>query len=211
MQISNLTNLSSMIYSCNVYFVQGNGHAFTDMNTLIDVGSDSSVVDRILHPTTAGDEKPVGQVILTHNHCDHAAILELVREKFEPVVYARSASVAPDFLLGDGQKLRCGDREFEVIYTPGHSEDSICLYCQTDGVLFAGDSPIVIRSSEGSYDDRFVQALEQLGQKDIRTIYFGHGSPLNKDAQAVLAKSLLNVRTALALQQRPEMKSNSFV
>jgi glyoxylase-like metal-dependent hydrolase (beta-lactamase superfamily II) len=119
MQISNLTNLSSMIYSCNVYLVQGNGHALTDMNTLVDVGIDPSVVDRILHQPTGGDKKLVEQVILTHSHFDHSAILELVRKKFEPAIYARSASVAPDFSLEDGQRLVCGDREFEVICTPG--------------------------------------------------------------------------------------------
>jgi glyoxylase-like metal-dependent hydrolase (beta-lactamase superfamily II) len=121
-----------MVYSCNVHLVQGNGHALTDMNTLVDVGSDPSAVDRILHQPTGGDKRLVEQVILTHSHFDYLAILELVREKVEPAVYARSASLAPDFMLEDGQRLICGDCEFEVICTPGHSEDSICLYCLSD-------------------------------------------------------------------------------
>jgi hypothetical protein len=81
MQISNLTNLSSMIYSCNVYLVQGNGHAPAGTNTLVDVGSDPSVVDRILHQPNGRDKKLIEQVILTHSHFDHSGILDLVREK----------------------------------------------------------------------------------------------------------------------------------
>jgi glyoxylase-like metal-dependent hydrolase (beta-lactamase superfamily II) len=201
MQISNLTSPSSIIYSCNVYLIQGDGSIVEDVNTLVDVGSDPSVIDRILNMPRGIGKKPIEQVILTHGHFDHTAMLELVRENFDPIVYAYSAAVAPDVLLKDGQKLRCGDREFEVIYTPSHSDDSICLYCKMDGVMFAGDTPVVIRSSEGSYGDRFVWTLERLCQKDVRTVYFGHGSSLSKGAQAVLTESLRNVRTAQAAQQ----------
>jgi glyoxylase-like metal-dependent hydrolase (beta-lactamase superfamily II) len=206
MQISNLTNSTSMIYSCNVYHVQGNWNAIQDVHTLVDVGSDPSVIDRILNMPVGVGKKAIEQVILTHSHFDHTAILELIREKFNPIVFARSASVAPDVLLEDGQELRCGDREFEVICTPGHSDDSVCLYCQTDGVLFAGDTPVVIRPGGGSYEDRFVQALERLCQKDVRTIYFGHGSPLTKHAQAVLAESLQNVRAAQSVHGKQDVE-----
>jgi hypothetical protein len=45
-----------------------------------------------------------------------------------------------------------GDGYFEVIHMPGHSSDSICLYNQAEGVLFAGDSPVLITSSTGTYE-----------------------------------------------------------
>jgi hypothetical protein len=73
----------------------------------------------------------IEQVILTHSHSDHAAILPLIREKYHPVVYAYSAFAGADIVLKDGQILHCGDRHFEVIHIPGHSDDSICLYCST--------------------------------------------------------------------------------
>ena len=85
-----------------------------------------------------------------------------------------------------------------MIYTPGHSDDSICLYCQADGVLFVGDTPVVIRSTDNTYEDRFVQALERLCQLDVKRIYFGHGDPILEDAWGVLQTSLLNVHRAQA-------------
>lgn len=198
MRITNLTAPYSMIHSSNTYLVHGSGNALDDTNTLIDAGNDLDVIDHLLCTAPGLGKRALEQVILTHSHFDHAGALPYLRDYFDPVVYACSPFVGADVLLKDGQTLRYGDRTFEVIHTPGHTEDSICLYCQTDGILFAGDTPLVIRSSGGCYEDRFVCALERLCQKDVRAIYFGHGSPLTQRTRAVLAESLQNVKTAQA-------------
>lgn len=39
----------------------------------------------------------------------------------------------------DGQVIETGNYQFEVIYTPGHSPDHICLYEEARGWLFTGD------------------------------------------------------------------------
>lgn len=205
MRISNLINGKSMIYSSNVYMVLGDWNAMDDISTLIDVGNDPTVIERIQSTPTGVGKRTVDQVIITHGHFDHTELLEEVRAQFDPIVYAFSPYLTPDVLLADGQHLRCGDREFEVIYTPGHSDDSICLYCQTDGILFVGDTPVVIRSDDSSYEDRFVWALERIAQKDVRTIFFGHGSPLTENANAVLAESLRNVKAAQRVCGRRNM------
>src|SRR4051812_5108962 len=85
-----------------------------------------------------------------------------------------------DTLLRDGDTVRMGDRVFEVIHAPGHSSDSICLYNEDEGVLFAGDSPLLIRSRDGSYEAGFQATLEKLCARDVRQIYFGHGPPLTE-------------------------------
>jgi glyoxylase-like metal-dependent hydrolase (beta-lactamase superfamily II) len=197
MRIINLTDRRSMIYSSNVYLVLGNWSAIEDVNTLVDVGNDPAIMGRIGFAPTGVGKKAVEQVILTHGHFDHSALLPTIRQAFAPHVYAQSAFVEADTIIRDGQVLRCGDRWFQVLHTPNHSDDSICLFCQTDGVLFVGDTPVVIRSAEGTYEDRFVRALEHLCQLDVRAIYFGHGDPVMQGAQAVLAESLGNVRAAL--------------
>jgi glyoxylase-like metal-dependent hydrolase (beta-lactamase superfamily II) len=144
-------------------------------------------------PAGIGKER-IEQVILTHSHFDHTAILELVRERFKPVVYARSTSLGADVLLEDGQMIVCGDREMQVLCTPGHSEDSVCLYSPSDGALFVGDTPVMVRSSDGSYEDRLVRSLERLCGKEVRTIYFGHGDPITENAHRLLLTSLKNAR-----------------
>ena len=202
MRIINLTDRRSMIYSSNVYLVLGDWSAIEDVNTLVDVGNDPAIMGRIgLAPTGVG-KKAVEQVILTHGHFDHSALLPTIRESFAPRVHAHSAFAGADIIARDGQTLRCGDRLFKVIYTPGHSDDSICLYCAGDGVLFAGDTPVLIHSTDGSYEGRFVQSLEKLCQLDVKTIYFGHGDPVTEGGQRLLIESLENVKRAMAMKRR---------
>lgn len=44
--------------------------------------------------------------------------------------------------LTDGQRLDLGGRELTVLHTPGHSPDSLCLFDERAGLLFAGDTLI---------------------------------------------------------------------
>ncbi len=196
MQITNLTELKSMIYSSNAYLIRGDWNAMDDVNTLIDAGNDPGIIERLQLLSTGVGKHQVEQVILTHSHFDHAGALHIIREKFNPVVYAFSLFIEPDEQLRDNQRIKCGDRFFEIIHTPGHTEDSVCLYCQTDGALFVSDTPVVIQSPDATYDQRFITALERLCSKDVRAIYFGHGAPITEKANQVLHTSLENIRTA---------------
>ncbi len=47
--------------------------------------------------------------------------------------------VQPTTLLQDGDVIQLGARSLEVIYTPGHSPDSICLLDGKNRILFTGD------------------------------------------------------------------------
>lgn len=194
MKIINLTE-KSKLYTSNVYLVLGTWNALDDVNTLVDVGRDPSIIEKINYASTGVGKRKVDQVILTHNHYDHVSLLPQIREVFKPKVYAFSASLkGVDLHLKDGQILRLGDRMFEVIHTPGHSSDSICLYCEENGVLFAGDTPLIINSANGSYDKSFVQVLEKICSRDIKAIYPGHGPSLLDKCNERLHDSLENVK-----------------
>ena len=196
MKVLNLTSDSKM-YTSNVYLITGTWNAIDDLNTLVDVGRDPSVIEKINNASTGVGKKRVEQVVLTHSHYDHASLLPQIRETFKPEVYAYSSSLeGVDHLLKDGDMLKLGDRVFEVIYTPGHSSDSICLYCEEERVLFAGDSAVVIRSAGGTYEEGFVHALEKMCRRDIQSIYFGHGDPLLDNCNTRVHDSLKIAREA---------------
>jgi len=211
MRITNLTDPHSKAYSCNAYLVRGDWNRIEDVNTLIDVGNDPALLERIRATPTGLGKRGVERVVLTHCHFDHAGMLPAIRETYHPVVYARSTFVEADHLLVDGQTLQCGDRVFEVIHTPGHSSDSICLYCEEDGALFVGDTPVLIRSGDMSYEDDFVQALERLCNRDVKTIYFGHGDPLQQDCNAQLHASWGRISRAGESTVRARRRSMSGV
>jgi len=172
---------SGNVYTSQVYLVLGSSSRLEDVNTLVDVGQDPAILASIeLAPTGVG-KWPVEQVVLTHEHYDHSAFLPRICEVFHPKVFAFSPVLrGVDCLLRDGDTVKMGDRDFEVIHMPGHSSDSICLYDQIEGVLFAGDSPLVTASRDGTYEAGFLAALEKLCGRDVQRIYFGHGLPLTE-------------------------------
>jgi glyoxylase-like metal-dependent hydrolase (beta-lactamase superfamily II) len=188
---------SGCVYSSNVYLVLGEWNRIEDINTLVDVGSDPATLDHLEKIHAGVGKKKVEQVILTHCHYDHTILLPMIRERYNPMVYAFSPYLeGVDHVLEHGQRLRMGDREFEVIHIPGHSEDSISLFNEDDGVLFVGDSPVIIRSEGGGYEEGFVKAMKNICQRNVKEIYFGHGEPILQGAQGLLTGSLKNIRNA---------------
>ncbi len=193
MRITNLT-AGSRIYTCNAYLLTGDWNRLEDANTLIDVGRDRSIIERIHSASTGIGKKKVEQLIITHNHYDHASLLNDIKTLFHPQVYAYSSSlVGVDWYLKGGEQLHVADRMAEIIHTPGHSNDSICLYCEEEGILFAGDTPVCIRFPGGTYEESFVEVLAGLCHRKVQTIYLGHGRPITEGCQNLLRNSLKNI------------------
>jgi len=187
-------------YTCNAYLVLGTWSGLEDVNTLVDVGRDPAVLAGLEEAPTGVGKTRVEQVVLTHGHYDHCSLLPTIIELYRPSVLAYSQGVdGVSGLVADGEEVRLGDRRFTVLHTPGHTEDSICLYCKEEGVLFSGDMPLVINAVGGSYKRRFVSALERICALNVRAIYFGHGQPLYEDCNRRLRHSLKNVQRSVEL------------
>ena len=192
MKVLNLVEgYKSHVYTSNVYLITGDFNSIPDVNTLIDAGRDPSIISKIKNASTGVGKKRVEQLILTHSHYDHVGMLGEIKKEFNPIVMAFSNSIdGIDVILKDGEVIKAGDSSFEVIYMPGHSNDSILLYDKKNQILFAGDSPLIIKSTGNSYEDEFIRVFERVCSLKIRIIYFGHGEALDRDVEAVLKKSL---------------------
>lgn len=118
----------------------GSWNRLKDINTLIDTGTDGSITEQIEKINTGIGKVAVDQVVLTHNHFDHSGRLSAIVKKFSPKVYAFSPGPYVTNLLREGQLIKIADQDFRVIHCPIHSEDSICFYCEAEGVLFSGDT-----------------------------------------------------------------------
>lgn len=193
MKIINLT-AESIVYTSNAYLLLGNYNAMDDVNTLIDVGRDPSIIDKIRSLDTGVGKNKVDKVILTHGHFDHAGLLPTIKDEYNPEVYSFHAFDGVDYALRDGQTMKVADRTFDVIHTPGHTSDSICLYCEEEAVLFSGDTTLNITTTGGSYSAAFLKALEKIARRNIASIYPGHGDPIADHAKKLIYMTLDNVR-----------------
>jgi len=194
LKIFNLTKDSS-IYTANAYLVLGTWNAIQDVNTLVDVGRDPLIIDAVKAINTGLGKPKVNQVILTHSHYDHTSMLPEIKKHFKPSVYAFSRFLSGvDYQVKDNQKISIADETFEIIYSPGHSHDSICLYCEAEGILFSGDTPVIIYTQDGTYEPTFIAAMEKISQRDIQIIYPGHGNPIDRNCNDLIHQTLLNVR-----------------
>lgn len=194
MRISSLTSGVSKTYTCNVYLVQGDWDGIHDVNTLIDVGTDPLIMQGIKASLQGIGKKKIDQVLLTHGDFDHVGILPEIKAAFNPVVYAGSTLQQGDRKLEDGQLIKIGDKLFTAIYAHAHGIDSVCFFCEEEGVVFIGDVPVHMCHEKGSYSDNFLGMMEFLACKEIKEIYPGHGEPILKGARERIANSLIRAR-----------------
>ena len=184
------------IYTCNSYLLLGDWNVLGDVNTLIDPGTDGSVINEIETLSTGCGKVPVEQIILTHNHFDHAAGVEVFKRRYGARVYAWCEGKDVDELLHDGQIIKAGDDQLQEIHTPGHSSDSICLYNRTQRILFSSDTQLRVRLPVGVYTSEYIETLRRLSTFRIDTIYSGHDVPIVHDAEGIILETLQNVRNS---------------
>ncbi|MCW4049763.1 MAG: MBL fold metallo-hydrolase [Candidatus Bathyarchaeota archaeon] len=67
--------------------------------------------------------------------------------------------------LKDGDKVELGDRTLDVVHTPGHSPDSICLLDKKNKILWTGDSfypaPIYVYAPTTNLD-QFIASFKKM-------------------------------------------------
>jgi glyoxylase-like metal-dependent hydrolase (beta-lactamase superfamily II) len=180
-------------YTCNVYLIRGDWNAISDVNTLIDVGTNGFILNELQTISTGVGKKRVEQVILTHEHFDHTGGLNYIIENYKPKVYAFSKISGVTEVLHDGMQIKVGDTYAEILHTPGHSHDSACIYFPHEKILFSGDTAINIKSPGGSYTIEYVKVIENLLEKDIQIVYSGHDDPLTENVKYILENTYKNI------------------
>lgn len=183
-----------LTYSSFMYYIRGDWNKIDDVNTLIDVGTNDYIIKVLKNSTSTGVGKTkVEQVILTHEHFDHAAGLKHIIREYNPKVISYTKLPGVTDKAYDGMRLHIGDREAVIYHTPGHSHDSICIYVESDKALFSGDTPMVIQSTKGTFTKEYIEAFTNLVNLDIQIIYGGHDDPLTQNVPKILKTSLENV------------------
>ena len=99
---------------------------------------------------------------------------------FNPASY-RIVPTVPTRLLDEGDILDLGGRRLQVLHTPGHAPDCICLFDEANGLLFGGDTintgPIYAQLEDSNLQD-FERSTTRLaamaeGVKRVFVCHFG--------------------------------------
>ena len=120
----------------------------------------------------------VSYVINTHSHHDHVGgNLQVTRRTGAKVVAHVSSPVHKDIPVKDGDTIKVGNISVEVIHTPGHCPDHICLLF--DGKLLTGDTLFVGECGRtdlaGGDSSKMYDSLNRLLELDDNIeVYPGH-------------------------------------
>jgi len=184
----------------NIYVVTG------EYLSIIDPGNDYTafvqLFERGYKPTD------IKKVFITHGHPEHAiGVLEIFRYpsvKVEKNIEVIMNDAGPEGLksliteygctvkeVGHGDKINLSGFELEVIHTPGHTMDSLCLYHRPSKSIFTGDTvlPYAVPSPDpgaGGRIDYYILSIRMLRQMEIENLLPGHGMPVAKKAQEVI-------------------------
>lgn len=143
-----------------------------DTCLVVDPGDDYPKIKEVV-----GDSKVLG-VLLTHSHFDHIGALRNFLTKRNVKIFKKSSTSEKSYEVGDFS--------FQVIYTPGHSSDSISFYFPDDNVMFVGD--FIFKEGVGRCDlptgseAEMKESLNKLKEfnSDIK-LYPGHGENTTLD------------------------------
>jgi glyoxylase-like metal-dependent hydrolase (beta-lactamase superfamily II) len=92
----------------------------------------------------------------------------------------------PSVRVADDEVVRLGGREWFAVFTPGHTDDHLCLWDPTDGVLLSGDhvlptiTPHISGLAEGDPLARYFASLERVAALPGITLALpAHGHPVH--------------------------------
>jgi glyoxylase-like metal-dependent hydrolase (beta-lactamase superfamily II) len=121
---------------------------------------------------------PIGAILLTHHHLDHApGAAWLAVHAGAPVLAARPELEEREVV--DGAVIEAGGVSLRVVATPGHAPDHLAFLAEHEGWLFTGDAVLgrgtsVVDPPEGDMA-AYLRSLEALRALRPQRLYPGHG------------------------------------
>ena len=173
---------------------------------IVDPGPDDKVHMENLIAAIAG--RPVSHVIVTHSHLDHSPLAARLADHVGAPVLAFGDSYSgrsetmqklaeeglagggegvdhlfvPDQLVADGDILKGDDWQAEVIYTPGHFGNHICLKIHDtliSGDIVMGWSSTLVSPPDGDLR-AFLTSCQRLLDINAKRHLPAHGEPIEK-------------------------------
>lgn len=159
-----------------------------DEVAVIDPGPDDKRhIDAIVG---ASMKERVRWVVLTHTHPDHApGTARLVKATgAEVLAYGKrldkDTTITPDRAIGEGDTIEGTEFGLEVMHTPGHAPNHLCLLLEEERVLFTGDTVLdgmfsVVSPQRGGDMTQYLASLARMERLRLSRLAPGHGDVID--------------------------------
>jgi len=119
-------------------------------------------------------------ILITHKHNDHCGGVKILQEKYHPeIIGPQHSDILATKQIKDGDSVFLADLEiaFQVLEIPGHTLEHIAFYCESEKILFCGDTLFSAgcgRLFEGTYDQMWHSLEKILALPEDTKIYCAH-------------------------------------
>jgi len=121
----------------------------------------------------------IDYAIDTHTHADHNSACKVLRERYGIKTVMHRATDAPyiDVSVEDGDEIKFGQQSLKVVYTPGHTQDAMCLLFKDR--IFTGDTLLIGGCGRtdlpgGNAEAQYQSLLKLKSLGDEIRVYPGH-------------------------------------
>ena len=118
------------------------GYLAADDSTKLAVVIDPSYSPELIYDFAKGNNYKIGYIFVTHDHYDHTngndEIMKLTG--IRPLLFD-DKDPETGIHITDGAEFALGNLKIKILYTPGHTNDSICVYI--GDAVFTGDTLFV--------------------------------------------------------------------
>ncbi len=190
----------------------------TQDTVLVDTGYVSHAAQTVALVEAALQGRPLRRVINTHLHSDHCGGNAALQQRWQPrtaIPGAEAAAVAAwdadalsfddtgqqcarfmfDDVLHDGDTVRLGGIDWQVIAAPGHDPHAVMLFAPGERILISGDAlwengfGVIFPELDG--ESGFAEQaaiLERIDALDVKLVIPGHGRVFD-DVSGAMARA----------------------
>ncbi len=193
----------------NILFVDG------DDTALVDTGYVTHAPQTLALVESGLGGRALRRLVNTHLHSDHCGGNAVLQQRWQPRTLIPAAEAEAvrawdvdalsyratgqqcdrfgfDGVLQDGDALRLGGIDWQVVAAPGHDPHAVMLYAPQERILISGDAlwengfGVIFPELDG--ESGFVEqaaVLERIAMLDARVVIPGHGRPFANVAAAL--------------------------
>lgn len=159
------------------------------------IGCHHEFEHRCVHSAEAGLlARPTRQNTLADPYVNDDIFTALPPEPYLSESYAVRSAPATR-ILEDGDVIDLGNRQLEVIHTPGHSPGGIALWEAATATLFSGDivydGPLIEDTYHANAQD-YYKSMVRLLELPVRTVHGGHFGSYDQVRHQQIIRSWLN-------------------